>query len=316
MNISDKFYCHEDDNMQSILLNYKEDNMKALIILPTNEYDLNKYMQNFSIQDYNNILNNITEEKISLYLPKFEVNFDCELTNVLMKLGMKKAFTNNADFSNLVNDNDIKIDKVLHKAYIKIDEKGTKACAATQVVTKRKTCLKSSCMDVDHPFLFIIRNGDLPNGHDILFIAKIEDLKSNINENTIKNSDINKAESQQTSNNNNNINLLDFDFPNNANSNSNNINDDINLLDGIFKNNANNNNNNNEMFNFTNQSQYNNNMQINNNNHKNNCYNMNISHQVSNFNVEQVNKNVEMLKQDKKSNDPFDFINDLMKKSK
>ena len=177
-------------------------------------------------------------------------------------------------------------------------------------------------MDVDHPFLFIIRNGDLPNGHDILFIAKIEELKSNINENTIKNSDINKAESQQTSNNNNNINLLDFDFPNNANSNSNNINDDINLLDGIFKNNANNNNNNNEMFNFTNQSQYNNKMQINNNNHKNNCYNMNmnmnmnISHQVSNFNVEQVNKNVEMLKQDKKSNDPFDFINDLMKKSK
>jgi len=316
MSISDKFYCHEDDNMQSILLNYKEDNMKALIILPTNEYDLSKYVQNFSIQDYNNILNNMTEEKISLYLPKFEINFDCELENVLMKLGMKKAFTDNAEFSNLVNDNDIKIDKVLHKAYIKIDEKGTKAYAATKVVTKRKTCLKSSCMDVDHPFLFIIRNEDLPKGHDILFIAKIEDLKSNINEDTMKNNDI-KTESQQTSNN-NNVNLLDFDFPNNANSNSNNTNDNINLLDGIFNNNASNNNNNNfnDIFNFTNQSQNNNNMQFNNNNHMNNYYNMNmnISPQGSNFNVEQVHKNVEMLKQDKKSNDPFDFVNDLMKK--
>ena len=316
MSITDKFYCHEDDNMQSVLLNYKEDNMKALIILPTNEYDLNKYVQNFTIQDYNNILNNMTEEKISLYLPKFEVNFDCELENVLMKLGMKKAFTNFAEFSNLVNDNDIKIDKVLHKAYIKIDEKGTKACAATKVVTKRKTCLKSSCMDVDHPFLFIIRNEDLPKGHDILFIAKIEDLKSNINKNKMKNNDINKAESQQTSNN-NNVNLLDFGFSNNANSNSNNTNDNINLLDGIFNNNANNNNNNyNDMFNFTNQSQNNNNIEFNNNNHMNNCYNMNmnISPQESNFNVEHVNKNVKMLKQDKKSNDPFDFINDLMKK--
>ena len=32
-------------------------------------------------------------------------------------------------------------------------------------------------MNVDHPFLFIIRNTDLPLGHDILFISKVEDLK-------------------------------------------------------------------------------------------------------------------------------------------
>jgi len=312
MRISDKFYCHEDDNMQSVLLNYKEDNMKALIILPTNEYDINKYIQNFSIQDYNNILNSMTEEKFNLILPKFEINFDCELKNVLMKLGMKNAFTDNADFSNLINDKDIKIDNVFHKAYIKVDEKGTKAYAATKV-TGKKTKLKSNVMDVNHPFLFIIRNEDLPTGHDILFIAKIEDLKSNINQNTMENTDIKKAESQQT-NNNNNVNLLDFDFPNNTNSNSIKTNDDINLLDDIFKNNSNSNNNNNDLYNFTTQSQINNNAQFTNNNQMNNCYNMNITPQVGNFNAEFVNKNIGMPKQDKKSNDPFDFINDMMKK--
>ena len=312
MRITDKFYCHEDDNMQSVLLNYKEDNMKALIILPTNEYDINKYIQNFSIQDYKNIMVSMTEEKISLYLPKFEVNFDCKLKNTLMHLGMKEAFTDDANFSNLISDNDLKIDNVLHKAYIKIDERGTKASAATTVVCKRKTCLKSSVMDVDHPFLFIIRNGDLPVGHDILFIAKIEDLKSNLNKNIMKNNEINKAESQQTIN---NINFLDFNFPNNVNTNSTNTNEDINLLDGIF-NNSSNNNNYNDIFNFANQSQNNNNnMQFNNNNQMNNCYNMNVSPQVSNFNVEKVNKNIEIFKQVEKSHKhPFDFVNDLMKK--
>ena len=32
-------------------------------------------------------------------------------------------------------------------------------------------------MDINHPFLFIIRNKKLPKEHDILFIAKIEELK-------------------------------------------------------------------------------------------------------------------------------------------
>lgn len=31
-------------------------------------------------------------------------------------------------------------------------------------------------MDINHPFLFIIRNKDLPPENDILFISKIEDL--------------------------------------------------------------------------------------------------------------------------------------------
>jgi len=36
---------------------------------------------------------------------------------------------------------------------------------------------KINIMDINHPFLFIIRNKDLPSDHDILFIAKIEELK-------------------------------------------------------------------------------------------------------------------------------------------
>ena len=101
MFIKDKYDCFEDDKMKSVSLNYKNDNIKALIILPNDEYDINKYIQNFTMDDYNNILKNLTREEITLYLPKFEINFECELKNVFKKLGMKKAFTNDADFFHL-----------------------------------------------------------------------------------------------------------------------------------------------------------------------------------------------------------------------
>ena len=41
MFIKDKFDCFEDDKMKSVSLNYKNDNIKALIILPNDEYDIN-----------------------------------------------------------------------------------------------------------------------------------------------------------------------------------------------------------------------------------------------------------------------------------
>ena len=57
-----------------------------------------------------------------------------------------------------------------------------------------------------------------------------------------------------------------------------------------------------------------NNQNLNFSNNGNNSYNMNISSQAGNFNTEEVNKNVVKFKKDtQKSNDPFNFVDDLMK---
>ncbi len=156
----------------------------------------------------------------------------------------------------------------------------------------------------------------------MLFICKIEDFNSkNIHfDNNSKIIDNTKSENNQI---NNNINLLDIDSidePSNINNNNNNFNNNNALLNKNadvhydlldFSNDPF------ADFNCNNQNNF---MQSNNfinNNMNNNSNNFNAylqTGQAGNFNIEEVNKNVEIFKKNEKSNDPFNFVDELMKK--
>ena len=177
MNMNQNFSYFENKNIQALQLDYNKDNLNALIILPKTEKDINNYLKNFSKEKYDVINKGLKNEKVNLSLPKFEIKYEGELKNVLMALGMKEAF-GGADFSVMRKEKDIFISRVIHKTFIKVDEEGTKAAAVTAVVMKSKMVPKAPpiIMNVNHPFLFIIRCNDLPSGHDVIFFTKIECL--------------------------------------------------------------------------------------------------------------------------------------------
>ena len=93
---------------------------------------------------------------------------------------MVEAFTEQVDFSTISKSNKLKISKIVHKTFIEVEEEGTEAAAITTIVmTKKALSVKSKIeieMNVDHPFLFIIRSNNLPLEHDILLISKVEAL--------------------------------------------------------------------------------------------------------------------------------------------
>ena len=177
---SKSIYNYFENNLiQAISLDYQEDKMEALIILPKNEFDINKYIKTFYQDDYSNIIKKLNKQKVELFLPKFEIKFETELENIFQELGIKLAFNmDTADFSSLIKSQKICISRIIHSSYIKIDEKGTEAAAVTAVATRGRASLpeKNIIMDINHPFLFIVRTKDLPAGHDILFISKVENL--------------------------------------------------------------------------------------------------------------------------------------------
>ena len=180
MNSTDDYMYFEDKEVQALSINYKNDNLEALILLPKHQIDINNYISNLTSQKYQIIISKLSKNKVILSMPKFVINFGAELTHYFNSLGMVEAFTDQADFSIMSKSNKLKISKIVHKTFIEVDEEGTEAAAVTAVVMTKKALVvkpkKEIEMNVDHPFLFIIRSNQLPLEHDIMFISKVEAL--------------------------------------------------------------------------------------------------------------------------------------------
>ena len=77
-----------------------------------------------------------------------------------------------ADFSGMTGRKDLFISKVIHKAFVDVNEEGTEAAAATAVVMKESAIGRPLTFRADHPFVFLIRESQTGS---ILFIGRIID---------------------------------------------------------------------------------------------------------------------------------------------
>ena len=180
---TDYFSYFEDSNLQAIEFLFQKDDMSALIILPNDKLDINDFID---IIDKDNeylytIIDNFKDSKVYIEIPKFEIEYGESLKEILKDMGVNLAFNTNADFSKIRVQNDLLIDDVIHKTYIKVNEEGTEAAAITAVEMLDMSAEpieeeKIYNMIINRPFLFIIRNNKLPKNYDIIFISKVEEL--------------------------------------------------------------------------------------------------------------------------------------------
>ena len=107
-------------------------------------------------------------------MPKFEIKYSSSVKGYLITLGMIDAFVENADFSLMKKGLQIFIQDVIHKTFIEVDEDGTEVAGCNENKGIHQKPPEDIIMKVDHPFLFIIRTDNFPQGYNILFISKIE----------------------------------------------------------------------------------------------------------------------------------------------
>ena len=174
------FLYYEDNKLQAIELPYMKDDISALIILPRENIDINKYIASLNSEEnsLNDLIQKLKYSKVKLELPKFELEFFSSLKETLSDMGIEIAFTDSANFTGLREEGNLKIDDVLHKTYLKVNENGTEAAAVT-AVTVRTTSAKPVHeniyqMKINKPFLFFLRSKKLPQDNDLLFMSKIE----------------------------------------------------------------------------------------------------------------------------------------------
>jgi serpin B len=107
---------------------------------------------------------------LDIALPRFQFQGSLDLPAQLTALGMHDAFEPTADFSGIDGARDLVVSAVVHKAFIKVDEHGTEAAAATAVVIGPPSVPQSHTVVVDRPFLFFLR--DRGTGA-ILFVGRV-----------------------------------------------------------------------------------------------------------------------------------------------
>ncbi len=117
-----------------------------------------------------------TEEfgMVTLSMPRWELDGETvSLKKVLSALGMEIAFTPNADFTGMNANGGLMIHDVLHQAFVKVNEAGTEAAAATAVIVGDASAPpEGPTITLDRPFIYLIK--DRPTGQ-ILFVGRVSD---------------------------------------------------------------------------------------------------------------------------------------------
>ena len=173
---------YEDKKVQVVELKFVKDFMSAIIILPSEGTDINKYINSLSLSsnEYNQIIDGLKYAKVHLQLPKFELEFSQNLNEILKDLGMYNAFKpKDADFTALREERDLYIGQVLHKTYLKVFEDGCEAAAVTAIQTYGASISEEKIYDmkINRPLLFLLKNSKLPAGYELVFMSKIEKLE-------------------------------------------------------------------------------------------------------------------------------------------
>lgn len=159
--------------------NYANCNYAFVGLLPDNGVSVEDAAASFSGKEFIDAVRNTADVKVVVTVPKFD--FDCkfELNDALKSMGMPAAFNSaQADFTNLGVSplGNIYIGKVLHNSFIRFDEKGTKAGAATVVQFDGESAMvqeKIEYLVFDRPFIYAIidRTSGMP-----IFIGAVNEF--------------------------------------------------------------------------------------------------------------------------------------------
>jgi serine protease inhibitor len=155
-------------------LPYRGDRFAMYVLLPHKGSALADALKSFDRTAFDRAISGLSEQRIAFAMPRYTATYKVELNEPLAHLGMSQAFDPGAaDFSNLVEPPQrAYISLVVHRAFVRVDEEGTEAAAAT-AVTMRATAIMmppEKRMIVDRPFLMAIRDDQTKQ---ILFLGAI-----------------------------------------------------------------------------------------------------------------------------------------------
>ncbi|KFU92069.1 Leukocyte elastase inhibitor B, partial [Chaetura pelagica] len=166
-----------DKKLRVLELPYDGKELSMIILLPDDIEDdstglqqLEKQLTLEKLQEWTRP-ENLYSDDVCVHLPKFKLEESYDLQSDLRALGLLDVFdSGKADLSGMSGARDLFVSKVVHKAFIEVNEEGTEAAAATAV--RFQYCcgrMNQPYFKADHPFLFFIRHNPT---RSILFLGR------------------------------------------------------------------------------------------------------------------------------------------------
>jgi serpin B len=166
------------DGLSLVELPYEGDRLSMVVLLPDSTDGLPQLEARISLVQLDTWLSSLRPTLVQVLLPRFRMQAGYDLIPSLNSLGKHSAFVARvADFSGIDGGKEpLWIDHIAHKAYVDVNERGTEAAAATELVLRTIGYAaeekRPQVFWVDHPFLFLVR--DRLTGA-IVFLGRVVD---------------------------------------------------------------------------------------------------------------------------------------------
>lgn len=152
----------ENENIKGFIKPYKNNDYAFVALLPNEEIEFNQFLKTIKGNEIIELIEQAEKKDVFAKIPKFSVEYSKNLNESLKNIGLTKAFSEfEANFKRINNEGgeQFYISKVIHKAKIDVNEKGTKAGAATSVEMKNESAMVEEEIKeviLDRPFVYLI----------------------------------------------------------------------------------------------------------------------------------------------------------------
>lgn len=152
----------EDENASGFIKYYKGGKYAFVAMLPKEGVKIADYVATLDGEKVSGMLQNPKYVTVRTAIPKFKTGYEVEMSGILTRMGMERAFDEKrAEFGALgtSTDGNIFISRVLHKTFIEVGEKGTRAGAATVVEKADGAAMEMEEpkeVYLDRPFVYMI----------------------------------------------------------------------------------------------------------------------------------------------------------------
>uniref|UniRef100_A0A8C7B059 Serpin domain-containing protein n=1 Tax=Neovison vison TaxID=452646 RepID=A0A8C7B059_NEOVI len=168
-----KFTSLEDIKAKILEIPYKGKDLSMVLLLPDDVDGLQKVksyqLTAEKLREWTSS-QNMHDNYVDLYLPRFKVEETYDLKDTLRALGMVDVFNpQRANLSGMTGTKDLLVSKVIHKSFVEVTEEGTEAASSTAVVVNVGSP-PTHPFHCDHPFLFFIRHNKT---NSILFLGRV-----------------------------------------------------------------------------------------------------------------------------------------------